>query len=57
MVCVPQLRSHKDILSLNAGFEGFFQPIANLIFVSVYEGSIDVPVPHLERMCNCIFDL
>lgn len=57
MVCTPQLRGHKHILSLDARVEGLLQALTHLVLVSIYESSINVSVSRLQGVSHRRLDL
>lgn len=57
-VCVPQLGDDENILALDvAGVDGVLDALADLVLVTVAVGSVDQPVPDLERVSDGVGDL
>lgn len=56
--CAPELAGDEEILPLHdAPRDDVLQRLANLIFVLVAEGAVNVSVSCLDGMNDCLFDL
>lgn len=57
-VCVPQLGGDENVLALDVtGVDGVLDALADLVLVAVAVGSVDQPVPYLERIGDGVGDL